>query len=87
MRVNISLWQASGTNRKCGGAQGKKRRLDVLDRLASLGNGLSPVQKNDWAWWKNAWDEQMMDAWEGDWPFMFATWVQNTLQELSLIHI
>ena len=25
----------------------------------------------------------MMDAWEGDWPFMFATWVQNTLQEVE----
>ncbi len=82
-RVNILLWQASGTNRKmwwCTGQKAASRRAGSL--------GLSwkrplPGTENDWAWWKNAWDEQMMDAWEGDWPFMFATWVQNTLQEVE----
>ena len=55
----------------------------MLNRLASLGNGLSPAQNNDWAWWKSAWDDRMMEEWADDWPFIFATWVQQTLDEVE----
>ena len=41
-----------------GGPSGRKRRHDVLDRLHRNCGGLSPAQKNDFAWWKDAWDER-----------------------------
>ena len=41
-----------------GGAKAKKNRFEVLDRLARLNAGLSVGQKNDWQWFKDAWDEK-----------------------------
>ena len=38
----------------------KKRRWEVLDRLARLGQGLSPEQRNDFSWFKEAWDACML---------------------------
>ena len=67
----------------CGGAKGRASRLEVLGRLACLGNGLSQQQKNDWAWWKEAWDEQMMSEHVEAWPWMFASWVQKTLDDIE----
>ena len=32
----------------------KTRRWEVLDRLARLGQGLSPEQRNDFSWFKEA---------------------------------
>ena len=42
------------------GAKGKKHRFEVLDRLALLNVGLSAAQKNDWAWFKDAWGQHMV---------------------------
>ena len=39
-----------------GGAKCRDRRHEVLDRLARLGSGLTPQQKNDITWFKDAWD-------------------------------
>ena len=68
---------------KCGGAKARDRRLEVLERLASLGNGLTTAQKNDWAWWKEAWDERMMGEHGDDWPWVFSSWVQKTLDDVE----
>ena len=62
-----------------GGAAGKKRRLEVLDRLARIGQGLSPAQKNDFSWWKDAWDANMLQEHGDDWPGVFAGWTQRVL--------
>ena len=43
------------------GAAGKKRRFDVLDRLACIGQGLAAAQKNDFGWWKDNWDARMLE--------------------------
>ena len=41
-----------------GGAQWRKTRFEVLDRLTCTGAGLSPPQKNDWTWVKEARDHK-----------------------------
>ena len=41
------------------GPQSRKRRLEVLDRLARTGPGLTAEQKNDWSWFEAAWDQKM----------------------------
>ena len=43
-----------------GGGKGKRLRWEVLDRMARLKAGLSDGQKNDWAWFKIAWDAKMV---------------------------
>ena len=43
-----------------GGVAAKKRRWEVLDRLPRLGQGLSPEQRNDFTWFKEAWDAYML---------------------------
>ena len=64
-----------------GGAAAKKRSLEVLGRLARLGQGLSPAQRNDFRWWKDAWDANMLECHGEDWPRMFAGWVQRILDD------
>ena len=72
----------SGKGRSRGGAAAaRKRRLHVLDRLARLGQGLSPAQRNDFSWWKDAWDATMCQQHGGYWPEVFAGWVQRLLEE------
>ena len=39
----------------------KKKRLEVLHRLAHLGQGLSPAQRNEFGWFKDAWDANMLE--------------------------
>ena len=48
-----------------GGVVAKKRRWEVLDRLARLGQGLSPGQRNGSSWFKDAWDASMLEEYEG----------------------
>ena len=43
-----------------GGAASRNRRFEVLDPLARLHAGLSPRQKNDWLWFKESWDQEMV---------------------------
>ena len=64
-----------------GGAAARKRRLEVLDRLARLGQGLSPAQRNDFSWWKDEWDTKMLEEHGEDWPAVFAGWVQRVLDD------
>ena len=55
---NFALSSLGYERHNCGGPSGRKQRLELLDRLASLGNGLSPAQRNDWPWFKAAWVEK-----------------------------
>ena len=59
----------------------KKRRWEVLDRLARLGQGLSPAQRNDVGWFKNAWDGRMLQEHGDSWPDVFMGWMQRLLGE------
>jgi hypothetical protein len=68
-------------NAKGGGAAARKRRFEVLDRLARVGAGLSPGQKNDWTWFKDAWDEKMLSEHKENWGGTFAAWMQGILDD------
>ena len=59
----------------------KKRRWEVLDRLARLGQGLSPEQRNDFSWFKEAWDACMLQEHGDSWPETFMGWMQRLLGE------
>ena len=62
-----------------GGVAAKKRRWEVLDRLARLGQGLSPEQRNDFSWFKEAWDACMLQEHGDSWPETFMGWMQGLL--------
>ena len=49
--------------------------MDVLDKLAAFGVGLSAEQVNDWAWFKQAWDALMVDEHDQGWGGIFAGWM------------
>ena len=66
---------------KAGGAKAKKNRWEVLDRLARLKACLSAGQKNDWDWFKNAWDEAMVLEHGANWAELFSAWLQGVLDD------
>ena len=76
---NFPLRSLGLDQKNCGGAQGKKQRHEVLNRVASLGSGLSTAQKNDWTWFKDAWDAQGVKDFGNDWPWAFSSWIQEVL--------
>ena len=76
----FSLSELGEGRRSCGGAAGAKARHHVLDRLARLGEGISPGQRNDFAWFKEAWDKKMLDEHGAGWPALFASWSQRLVE-------
>ena len=68
---------------KGGGAAGRKRRHEILDRLARQGSGLSPGQKNDWEWFKQLWDDAMLAEHKAEWANVFGGWVTNVLNDVK----
>jgi hypothetical protein len=69
-----------------GGGRGnaKKQRLELLDRLSRIGQGLSAPQRNDFVWFKNAWDARMSEEHGDGWPHVLAGWVQNILNDFEV---
>ena len=49
--------------------------------MSKLGQGLSPEQKNEFTWWKDAWDAKMLEEHKGEWAEVFSTWVQDVLDK------
>ena len=66
-----------------GGVPARKMRFDVLDRIAKLGSGLTPAQKNDWAWFREAWDAKMYGEHDLNWGGLFCGWTQKVLDDLA----
>ena len=64
-----------------GGPKAKKNRLEVLDRLARNRAGLSAGQKNDWPWFEDAWDKEMVSQHAANRASVFAKWMQNVLED------
>ena len=75
----FSLWELGDGRPRGGGAAGAKARHQVLDRLARLGEGISPAQRNDYASFKEAWDNKMLEQHGAGWPALFASWSQRLL--------
>ena len=61
----------------------RDKRHIVLDKLSMLGQGLSPAQRADFAWFKEAWDAAMLDTHGPEWGQLFAMHVQNILDEIT----
>ena len=78
----LSLEQLGQGNVR-GGAAGRKKRHEVLDRMARTGVGLSPGPRNDWAWFIEAWDEKMRLRYKADWGSTFAEWIQGVLGKIE----
>jgi hypothetical protein len=68
-------------SQNAGGAKARKNRFEVLDRLSRLKAGLSAGQKNDWQWFKDAWDEAMVAEHKEQWASVFSGWVQHVLDD------
>ena len=64
-----------------GGAKARDKRYEVLDRLARIGAGLSAGQANDWAWFKEAWDKEMVKEHGATWASVFAKRMQSVLDD------
>ena len=69
------------SRRNCGGALGKKNRLEVLKRMAGLGAGLSASQKMEFSWFCDAWDAAGIEDFGDEWPDMFSVWIQTVVEE------
>ena len=41
----------------------------------------SPAQRNDWPWFKDAWDEAMVAEHRTNWAAVFSGWVQHVLDD------
>ncbi len=80
---NFSLDSLGQGKARSGGPAARKIRLQVLDRFARLGTGLSPPQRNDWAWFKEAWDDKMSQEHKDDWGGLFASWMQKVMEDLE----
>ena len=68
---------------RSGGKAARRLRYEVLDKMAKLGTGLTPSQKNDWAWFREAWDEKMCDEHAQEWGGTSSEWMQKNLDDLS----
>ena len=51
--------------------------------MAKLGTGLTQAQKNDWAWFREAWAALMCDEHAQEWGGTFSQWMQKNLDDLS----
>ena len=60
----------------------RKQRFELMDRIAALGSGLSPGQRNDWTWFKENWDKKMALEHKDKWGATFAGWMQNVLEKM-----
>jgi hypothetical protein len=68
-------------NANAGGAKARKSRFEVLDRIARIGAGLSAGQANDWSWFKEAWDKEMVKEHGANWASVFAKRMQSVLDD------
>ena len=78
---HFTLEELGKGGKNAGGVKGRKYRWEVLDRLARLKARLSAGQRNDWQWFKEAWDKAMVTQHGADWPELFATWMQKVLTD------
>ncbi len=80
---SLTVEQLGAGKKNCGGAAGKKKRGEVLDRMARHGTGLSAPQRNDFAWFKDAWDTAMLGDHGADWARTFAELMQRLLNDIQ----
>ena len=60
-----------------------KLRYEAMDKMAKLGSGLTPAQKNEWAWFREAWGTRMREEHKADWGGTFSQWMQKILEDIT----
>ena len=55
----------------------------MLDRMSRLGPGLSAPQRNDWLWFKDTWDDAMLNEHKAEWGLLFSQWMQCVVNDFS----
>jgi hypothetical protein len=68
---------------RAGGVAHRKRRMDVLSRLAAKGAPFSGQGRNDWAWFVEAWDAKMVVEHGREWGQLFAQQMQHLAESLA----
>ena len=76
-----TLEQLGDSSATAGGGNGKTSRHDVLDRMARIKAGLSDAQRNDFKWFKDAWDKETVKLHGSDWAKLFMSWMQRILDD------
>ena len=66
-----------------GKGQQRKRRHEVMDRVSRCGTGLSASQRNDFTFFKEAWDDKMLQEHGGNWGGVFAGYMQGVIDKLK----
>ena len=66
-----------------GGDDCRKRRKEVLQRLAAKGAPFSARGKNDWTWFVAAWGAKTSEEHGAKWGQVFAEWMQNLGESLA----
>ena len=57
--------------------------MDLLDRLVRHGVAFTPHQRNDWKWFKDAWDHAMSEHHNKEWGSLSARIVQGVLDKFE----
>ena len=65
-----------------GGPPHVKLRMEVLDRVARHGGGLTPQQRNNWTLFKQAWDQARAEHHKREWGLVFAEIMQGLLEKI-----
>ena len=50
-----------------------------MESLSRLGKGLSPPQRSDFQWFKEAWDARMAAMYKEKWPETFASFMERVI--------
>ena len=70
-----------GATTKSAASRGRANRLALMDRLRTLGSGLSPEQLADFSWFRDKWDKVMEEDHGDLWPEHFMQLVQRIIDE------
>ena len=54
-----------------------------MDRMKTLGSGLSAGQLNDFAWFKESWDKKNWNEFEDMWPETFMQYLQHVIDRVD----
>ena len=49
--------------------------------MSRLGKGISPAQRSDFPWFKDAWDAKMAAQYKEKWPERFASLMEQLIQD------
>ena len=72
-----------GDGRSCGGKASGKNGTRFSTDCSAVAVDYRQRKKNDFAWWKDAWDKKMLEEYGAEWARVFAEWVQKVLADFD----